>query len=277
MPLPNFLICGAHKAGTTSFYCCLRSHPDIFMSTLKEIHFFSENYEKGLDWYQKFFSGRKSERMIGEASTTYMSDSAVAQRIADDLPSAKLIFLLRNPTERAYSHYWYRIQVGLQNPRLSFSEIIRSEKGYNFYIKEGFYYQQIKNFLANFQKKQLCFIISEDFNNNPELEVLKCLRFLEVDSNINLDGSVQRNITQYPVNFFLFQALCYLWRPVKKKIWKFTPFAVKKGKIKAHKKLLSNGKKPLMKEKDRNYLRKIYQKPNGDLGEFLGRDLSFWK
>lgn len=105
--LPNFLIVGAARAGTTSLYYYLKQHPDVFMSPKKEIDFFDvdKNFEKGLDWYERYFEGYTGQKAIGEASPLYMYLEKVPKRIAKVIPDVKLIFILRNPVDRAYSHY----------------------------------------------------------------------------------------------------------------------------------------------------------------------------
>lgn len=119
MPLPTFLIVGAPKAGTTSLYHYLRSHPDVFMSEAKEPHYFSYAGEgqpawgmRSLDAYEALFDSVHGERATGEASTWYLYSETAAEEIYRALPNTQIIILLRNPIGRAYSSWSYRVQMG---------------------------------------------------------------------------------------------------------------------------------------------------------------------
>ncbi|MFW6009458.1 MAG: sulfotransferase domain-containing protein [archaeon] len=108
--LPNFICPGAQKAATTSLYNILKLHPDVFLPDIKEPQFFAvdKKYKNGLEWYEKkYYSNVSEEKIIGDISTGYMAIEHSAERIANDLgTNIKIIFLLRNPVDRAYSHYW---------------------------------------------------------------------------------------------------------------------------------------------------------------------------
>ena len=122
MKLPNFLIIGAQRCGTTTLYNQLVSHPDISPATTKELHYFDINFSKGIQWYKEQFN---DERIIGEASPYYIFHPLCPKRIFDIIPEVKIIVLLRNPVERAYSHYWHEIRLGKEN--LSFEDAISEE------------------------------------------------------------------------------------------------------------------------------------------------------
>src|SRR5688572_14326389 len=113
--LPDFLIVGAMRSGTTSLHKYLQAHPDVFVASGKEVHFFDRRYGRGLDWYRSRFAGVTTERVVGEATPAYMYDENAIARIAHDLPDARLIVVLRNPVDRAYSHYWRNRSRGREN------------------------------------------------------------------------------------------------------------------------------------------------------------------
>ena len=99
MKLPNFIICGTQKGGTSALYYFLKEHPEIYLSPKKEVHYFDLNYQKGLKWYEKHFKGASSKyKAIGEASPLYMYLEEVPERIHKTLPDAKLIFITESPT-----------------------------------------------------------------------------------------------------------------------------------------------------------------------------------
>jgi len=137
--LPNFLIVGAQKAGTSSMVIYLSEHPDVSVP-LNEIHFFDidERYKKGLKWYEKHFKKWNGQKAIGEKTPIYMYLEKVPARIAKDLPNIKLIFMLRNPTDRAWSNYWMRVRKGREF--LSFREVLDKQ---TFYFSVFFQYCKI--------------------------------------------------------------------------------------------------------------------------------------
>jgi len=208
--LPNFLCVGAQKAGTTSLHNILRQHPDIFLPILKEAHFFDteESYEKGIDWYKDtFFYNYKSEKAVGAITPDYLYFNKVPNRILKHLGNdVKLIFLLRNPVDRAYSHY-------LMNRRrdgeeITFEEAVRIEiekiKKNEFndsrfsYIGRGLYAKQIKRYLDIFQRKNMYFVMfEEDFIQKREVTIKKLLEFLDV-KNQSLNINIKSNIATLP-------------------------------------------------------------------------------
>ncbi len=110
--IPNFLIVGAAKAGTTTVSSLLRHHPDIFISDLKEPRFFTTNWDRGLQWYRQLFEGAQDHAAVGEASVNYTSaplESEVPRRIAQTLGDIKYVYLVRHPIERIVSHYKHAI------------------------------------------------------------------------------------------------------------------------------------------------------------------------
>ena len=127
MVLPTFIICGTQRGGTTTLYHYLKEHPQICMSEKKEVHYFDLNYHKSLQWYESHFKDcqNKKVKTIGEASPFYMYLREVPERIDETLPDVKLIFILRNPVDRAYSHYWHEVKLGVEY--LPFEEAIKRE------------------------------------------------------------------------------------------------------------------------------------------------------
>lgn len=206
--LPNFLCVGAQKAGTTSLHDILTQHPDVYLPKIKETKFFAENekYEKGLSFYMnEYFSSYKDQKIIGEIDPEYMYYDFVPERIYKTLgKDVKLIFMLRNPVSRAYSHYQMSLRRGYET--LSFDEAISleseriqnddtdkkwlSNKNNFSYIDRGYYSQQIKRYLEFFPKENMHFILFEDeFLKDKETSMLNIYRFLNIsnENTINLD------------------------------------------------------------------------------------------
>jgi len=188
---PNFLIVGAQKAGTTSLYYYLKEHPEICMSRKKEVHFFSveENFNKGNSWYEKQFKHCAEKKAVGEASPLYLYLPYVPQRIYDYNPNMKLIFVLRNPVERAWSHYWHMRRMGRENR--VFEQALQEEErriqknfscGRRYSYKDrGKYIEQINRFLKYFPREQMFFIISKELKNEPEKVLKDLYHFLGIE------------------------------------------------------------------------------------------------
>jgi len=124
MGLPDFIIIGAMKSGTTTLHNILRQHSQIFLPPEKEIHYFDidKNYTKGLDYYASFFNDAKRYQLIGEITPRYIWNSQIAQRIAKDLGTkTKLIAILRNPADRAFSHY--KMNILNKSEKRSFDDV----------------------------------------------------------------------------------------------------------------------------------------------------------
>ena len=202
--MPNFLIIGAKKCGTTSLFRYLCQHPNVGEPTWKEISYFNIYFSRGNLWYKSFFPislpATESESSItGEATASYICHPQAPQRIAATLPEVKLIALLRNPVDRAYSHYHHTKRIGREG--LSFEEAIAKETkrverlereslrlgfkspAYNYtYLSSGRYAEQLVNWLEVFDRQKLLILKSEDFFARPETIFHQVLEYLELPS-----------------------------------------------------------------------------------------------
>lgn len=185
--LPNCLIVGAVCAGTSSLFAYLRKHPDIFFPDQKEVNYFVVRYSLGLDWYERQFAGHQGEKIVGDATPSYMHREEVPARIRAHLPRCRLIFCLRNPIERAHSHHWMKVTKAEEV--LTFDECVRVElsppAGYRGrrpnYLGIGRYGEQVERYLKYFDRKQLHFVIFEDFIGDPQAELERIYAFLGVE------------------------------------------------------------------------------------------------
>ena len=123
--MPEFIVIGAQRCGTTSLYAYLSSHPQVVPAIKKEVHFFDYNFGKGLDWYRSHFPRWTPMGVTGEATPYYMFHPNAAKRVYQVIPQTKLIMLLRNPIDRAYSHYHHEVRLGVESA--TFQEAIRLE------------------------------------------------------------------------------------------------------------------------------------------------------
>jgi Sulfotransferase domain len=205
--LPDFLIIGAQKAGTTSLASYLAAHPNVAPAKCKEVHFFDLNYQKGIHWYRSHFSvaiGEDWRRRIrgrrvqtGEASPYYIFHPLAAARACDLLPKVRIIVLLRDPVDRAYSHYHHEMRLGAEsmpfdeatdaeNSRIAEEEqrlaLDPSYLSFNYqhfsYLKRGIYVDQIKRWLRYYRPEQFLILSSERFFKGPAAEYQRVLRFL---------------------------------------------------------------------------------------------------
>lgn len=190
---PAFLIIGAQKGGTTSLHHYLSRHDSVSMAMKKEVHFFDYFSFKGIDWYLAHFALLGEAALTGEASPSYLYHPEAPSRVHDALPHVKLIALLRNPIDRAYSHHQMNVRKGIEP--LSFEDAIvqeplRLDKGHpdfagsNWrhysYVSRGLYAEQLDRWLGVFPREQLLILKSEEFSHNPAKGYQRVLEFLEL-------------------------------------------------------------------------------------------------
>ncbi len=285
--LPNFLICGTMKGGTTSLYHYLKDHPEIYFPRIKEVHYFNSNYHKGIEWYKRFFRGvTLRHKAIGEVTPAYMYFEDVPERIHEVLPDVKLIFILRNPIKRAYSHYWHSVRRGAEF--LPFEEAIKIEKeriskgrpykGWYSYLDRGKYIQQIKRFLKYFSKDQMLILITEELNQNLRENIMKVFKFINVECNFyNPNWKNKRyNPGMSPRNLTLQLTLNKIGAQVNKvgKGYRKLLSIIRKNNL--ARKLLFVPGYPKMSYETMINLDKYFKKYNQKLETFLGKKLTSW-
>ncbi|MBN1580633.1 MAG: sulfotransferase domain-containing protein [Anaerolineae bacterium] len=179
MTLPGFLGIGEEKCGTTWLDALLASHPDIFIPTLAtEIHFFDRYYARGLQWYEKFFPSETQAsryQAIGEITPSYLHCALCPQRIVSTPQIAKFIVMLRNPIDRAYSHYWHRVRIDRYPGSFRNFLADRPEA-----IQWGFYSKSLKNYLGSFPREQILVLIFEQATANVSETKQSLAQFLNV-------------------------------------------------------------------------------------------------
>ncbi len=181
--LPDFLVIGVTKGGTTSLHKYLDQHPEIQMSRRKEPLFFSHNYKRGIRYYRSYFPKESEGKITGESSTTYISDAKVPARVKKHLPNVKIILLLRDPVRRAFSHH--RMNINGFTPN-KFDDAIEDElRRYNEnnkvvfrYIYRSMYYQNLQPWLEHFRLEDMLILKSEDFFQDTKQELKKVYDYL---------------------------------------------------------------------------------------------------
>jgi hypothetical protein len=191
--LPDFMIIGAAKSGTTTLYQYLLRHPRVFMSTPKEMSFFSKDevYARGFDWYCSLFAAAGEHQLCGEASTTYSrwpTYTQAAERIALATPQVKLLYVLRNPVERLYSFYGHRMRERVTCDLHTF--LAETPEA----IDSGRYMQQISRYLEHFPASQIEVLFLEDLVGSPRKLLTRVGEFLGLEPFDYLaDGDLTAN------------------------------------------------------------------------------------
>lgn len=306
MKMPNFLIIGAPKSGTTALYNYLGEHPQIYFPEKKEPHFFSfEGRTQGfngpgqsdfmkrrvtkLEDYYQIFEGVNNEIAIGEASTSYLYIPEAVERIYNYIPEVKIIAILRNPVDRAFSHYLHHWRNGGE-VYVSFYEALQQEEirqqnnwsPFWQYKGIGCYYTHLKPYYDRFEAKQIKVYLYDDFDQDPLRIVQDIFSFVGVDSNFVPDVKQRYNIGRLrsvPRSLTLQR---FLTQDNQFKSWlkNFLPlkyrnmlrkYLQKKNKIK-----VDYGYKPELSKDVRQDLQKEYREEILKLEELLERDLSTW-
>jgi hypothetical protein len=198
--LPNFMILGVAKTGTTSLHSYLRQHPSIFLSDPKEPHFFDQREADYLNKLQVYlrecFTGAESFPLRGEATPTYFTQPRlVAPRLREFYGDRPLKFIvgLRDPVSRAWSHYIHRVGIGEESeslPRaleLEAQRLDNPKAGWVGYYRDGLYAQHFKVWLEYFDRERFEFFLSDDLRQNGDATVRQILEFLGADSTVKID------------------------------------------------------------------------------------------
>lgn len=242
-PLPDFLIVGAMKSGTSTLYYNLAGHPNIIPAKKKEIHYFDEKFHKGLSWYKSKFpllSNPREDCITGEASPYYMFHPHAPRRIRETLPQAKIIVILRNPVDRAYSqyHHFYaqkRIKVSFEKAmqieknriHREKRKMINNEKFHSgfyrmrSYLSRGIYVDQLQEFNYFYKKNQILTLKSEDFFANPQNTLGQIHQFLNLPDH-KFKGFKVRNKPRYsPMHPSTRKELVEFYKPHNERLYKF--------------------------------------------------------
>jgi hypothetical protein len=200
MTLPNFLIIGASKAGTTSLYHYLRQHPDVYMSPVKEPgYYWSEGQALGRvenvtrEEYERLFSDVTSQRAVGEATSLYLNSPTAPDRIAADLPGVRLIVTLRNPADRAYSSYLGSLRGGDESRGVE--EAMRPG---SYYFESSLYHPPLSRYFERFARDRIKVILFDDLVAKPQAVVQDLYEFLGVDPTFDVDVTTSHNRAAVP-------------------------------------------------------------------------------
>jgi hypothetical protein len=190
--LPNFLVIGSARCGTSWLDQILRQHPEVYLPPkVKEVHFFDNKYRLGIEWYEDFFD-KATEPAVGEVTPSYLYYGDAAERIKTHLPDVKMIAVFRNPVERAYSHYWNI--AGNHNRRnepfdMTFEEKIAQNPKL---ITNGLYAANLEPYLKIFRRDQFLFLLYDDLSNDKQGFLRSIYEFIGVNPNFSSSLSESR-------------------------------------------------------------------------------------
>lgn len=297
--LPDFLIIGAAKAGTTSLCRYLEQHPDIFISKPKEPHFFALE-GKDVDYkgpgdeagnrcritdiaeYEKLFDNVRGET-AGEGSTVYLYHPDAPARIFHYIPDVKIVAILRNPVEQSYSSFLHMLREG-REPCSSFADALtqesaRIEAGWAplwHFTRQGFYFEQLSRYFRIFGKEQIRIYLYEDLQNNPAALLKDLFRFLGVDENISIDTTLKFNTSGQP-KWRRLQLFLDRGGILKKAFKPILPSRFRQQLLSGVSKVnLRRDNLPPLDDTTRSMLKALFHNDIVQLQELIGRDLSRW-
>ncbi|MBP8917862.1 MAG: sulfotransferase domain-containing protein [Chitinophagales bacterium] len=310
--LPTFIVVGANKGGTTSIYHYLKQHKQVYLSPVKEPHFFSKDIDvnlfkrefaqnklqdidkyvngemkeefhaafiRDIEQYKKLFSKVQDQKAVGELSTSYLFSEVAAKEIKALIPDCKIIICLRNPFDRAYSHYRMNLWTGNSNEFDFYKALVEDYDhkpkvwgNAHLYTEIGLYYQQVKRYLDLFGKDNVKIIFTEDMKKNAAQVVKELYEFIGVDSSFVPDTSTRYNEVFTPkyknITWFLNKSGI---RPLMKRL---SPQVLKNIFVKVFYK--GKGEKGEIPANAKQFMLEKFSEDISKLSVLLNKDLSNW-
>jgi hypothetical protein len=269
--LPDFVIVGAMRSGTTSLAHYLRAHPDVFIPADKELHFFDRHFDRGVEWYRSQFAQAGSRAAAGEATPAYMYLPEAIDRLRRVVPRALLVAILRDPVERAYSHYLHRRERGIET--LPFLDALLAEPERlatgdrdavlnHSYVDRGRYLRQLTQICEFYPRSAVHVLLFEDLVASPREAYGELCRFISID-----DGFVPSDLGRVINASVSFRSL-----RVRR--------LVKRSDRLGAKVLARLNTRPMpappMDQASKRFLTDAFADENVRLAEWLGRDLPRW-
>lgn len=288
----DFAIVGAQKAGTTSFFNYVGQHPQIYVPRFKEMQFFvfDEEYARGEPALDPYFRDLGSQAIVGFAHVHMMYFRVVAERLHRRNPEMKILAVLRNPIDRAWSAYWFARERGTES--LSFEEAMEAEprrdagtyqeRGQLTYLRHGHYAEQLQVYVDLFGRDRVHVVLNDDLSKDPEPVVRQAVAWLGADPALGTFTFERHNVASWPRFPAVGRWLSDESRPVKRLVRAVVPTGprllfreVVTDRLIAWN--LKPWKYPKLEPAVRERLRAYYAPHNAELGRFLGRDLSHWR
>lgn len=296
---PNFLIIGPPKCASTSLHFYLGQHPEIYVSKIKEPHFFSDFYNKGIDFYEKYFKDAGNAKAIGEATPDYCFLPFAMDRIKYHYPSIKLIICFRNPVERAFSHWQMLWSAGIE--KATFEEAIdinikqleyihfeglegekiwknkpdtvdKGESWVRAYIEPGMYATILKSLQNKFNTEQIRYFFMDDLKNDFVSTIKDLFTFLEVTPEFSIPIREEQNVHYDRKPFRIASKI--IGAKNTRQIAKRLPKNIKDI---FRRKKLDKIELPKITDKEYQKLWEVYRKDIEELEKITNRDLSNWR
>ena len=290
--MPDFLVIGAAKAGTTTLWQYLAAQPGVFMARPKEPEYFAGHYGRDERWYRSLFAAAAAEQVCGEASTNYSCGTPgvdldiIVDRIGGDLPGARLIYLVRHPVDRAYSFYCEQIKCDQiagrrQGYGLTFEQYLRED---GRCVLGGCYMRIIERYLASFPRESLLVLTLEELQDRPAETLTRVCRHIGVDDAVLPNEPLVANAARRWRRTVARQAAlaplrrlpiigglgARLPRPMRNAIYACVRHSPRARAAERQ------AVPPPMRPETRAQLLDDYRQPNERLARWLGRDLSHW-
>lgn len=199
--LPDFLVIGAMKAGTTFLFAALAAHPHVIRSRRREIHFFGSRFRRGESWYRTHFPTgfelRRYRAITGEGSTSYLANPDSPVRIRSLLPAVRMVALLRDPVDRAISNYFHEQRTGRETLPIADAFAASGRPGHLAYQRRGLYAEQLARYYELFPRDQLLVLKSETLFAEPKRVIDRVYQFLDLDPSLCARDYTPRNLGGY--------------------------------------------------------------------------------
>ncbi|HKZ29722.1 MAG TPA: sulfotransferase domain-containing protein [Acidimicrobiia bacterium] len=283
MALPNFMLIGAGKAGSTSLWHYVVQHPDVFPPKQKEpSYFWTDKHSRPgkaetLEAYQSLFEGSESYKAVGDASPTYLVDENAPHEIRKMIPDVKLIAILRDPCARAFSEFMMH-RMRQDEPERRFLDAVAADPSRPIdhrlnYIETGLYHKHLSRYLSVFPAGQLKVVLNDDLKGEPKEVMKDVFEFLGLDADVAIDTDVEFNVSGVPK----IKALHWLLtknHSIKRGLLPLLP----KGLIKSLRRAKNaNLERQFMTPQERAALLPSFEADILELEKLLGRDLSHWR
>lgn len=239
--LPDFLCIGAQKSGSSTLYWWLHQHPQLSMSFDKESKFFDRHYHKGVKWYRHQFPLNSSKKLAGDNTPYYLFHPLVPERVHELCPDAKVIMVLRNPIDRAYSQYQMECRKGrevhgsferaiegeLERIDKAKNDLLADPLGYHHtfentsYLSRGIYIDQIEHWLQWFERDKLLILENEHFYNSPKESLGEVYDFLGIEHVTPTDWRSYNVINYAPMKGSTREELNAFFRPHNERLERF--------------------------------------------------------
>ena len=273
--LPTFVIAGFPKSGTTALATYLAAHPDIYFPPELGVYFFGMNFDRGLDWYRSRFEAADGVAHVGETSPGYAIAEEAFERMAETLPDAKIILALRNPVERAHSHYW--MQRSKFPDRRTFGDVVAEQIDHPErkpppphlpYLRMGHYFDHVQRILSRYPREAVHLVLFEDLVSDPKTTTRAVCRFLGASEEALPEGVGDVVNQTRPVRSERVRRAM-----LRLRIGKWLPGRVALALDGFNRKPESY---PKMDPRVRERLVRYYAQDVDRLARWLGRDLSAW-